>query len=620
MNAEGRPISRSSAGPRSPFRTALPAPFPEPFLASFPAPSRAAVRALLVGVVLTAAVACAAGAREPQGTAARAPYVSQGQVHPAAGVAAASPLAVEAGLAVLREGGSAADAAVAVQAVLGLVEPQSSGIGGGGFLMYYDAASRELTMLDGRETAPEGASPRMFLDESGRELPFSEAVVSGRAVGVPGVMAMLGEAHRRFGRLAWRRLFDEAILAADSGFTVPRRLGRFANGRSVQNQQPDIQRLFRKPDGTTIREGDVHRNAAYARTLRALAQDPRALLKSPIADSIVARVRAEPRGGAMTLRDLAGYRPVEREPLCAPYRAYRLCVPPPPSSGVSLLQLLAMLERTDIAVRGPDDAQAWYLFAEASRLMYADRDRYVGDADHASVPVRGLLDPAYVGARAALIGERASATAPVAGTPPGAEPRGEDATREESGTSHFVIVDARGNAVSMTTTVESVFGSGRVVGGFILNNQMTDFSFDPMLEGRPAANAVAGGKRPRSSMVPTLILDDEGRFVGAIGSPGGSAILAYVGKLAVGLLAWDLPMQQAIDLPNIYARGPRFAGEASRLSPAVRDGLASRGVVVIPGDGEDSGLHGVILRAGRPADGGADSRRDGQWRPLGDRP
>ena len=567
----------------------------------------AAARTPLIGVVLAASMACSGG-----GTASAPPA----EVFPAAGVAAANPAAVEAGLAILREGGSAVDAAVAVQVMLGLVEPQSSGIGGGAFLMYYDASTRGITMFDGRETAPAGASPTMLLDENGKELPFSEAVVSGRAVGVPGVMAMLGVAQQRFGRLPWNRLFGAAILAADSGFRVPPRLGRFANGRGPQVAQPDIKRLFAKPDGSTIRAGDLHRNPAYARTLRALADDPRALLKGAIGDSIVANVRRGARSSAMTREDLVRYRPVEREPLCGPFRGYRVCVPPPPSSGVSLLQLLAILDASDIASRRAADPQAWYLFAEASRLMYADRDQYIGDPAFVSVPVRGLLDPGYVRQRAALIGQRAAGVAPVAGTPDGAEPHGADRTNEAAGTSHFVIVDARGNVVSMTTTVESVFGSGRVVGGFILNNQMTDFSFSPELDGVPAANAVAGGKRPRSSMVPAIILDSTGRFVGAIGSPGGSAILAYVGKLAVGLLAWGMPMQEAIDLPNIYARGARFAGEASRLTPAVRDGLAERGVVVTPGDGEDSGLHGVILRTGAMPDGGADSRRDGQWRFL----
>ena len=315
----------------------------------------------------------------------------------------------------------------------------------------------------------------------------------------------------------------------------------------------------------------------------------------------------------MTLADLEGYRPVVREPLCRPYRIYVICVPPPPSSGVGLLQLMAMLERTDIGAREAADPQAWYLFAEASRLMYADRDQYVGDPAFTNVPVAGLLDPTYVASRAALIGERAGAP-PLPGTPPGATVAARDATREPAGTTHFIVGDAQGNVVSMTATVESIFGTGRMVDGFFLNNEMTDFSFLPRdAEGRPAANAVAPGKRPRSSMVPAIILDREGRYVGAIGSPGGNAILAYVGKALVGFIDWGLPMQEAIALPNLIARGGSFAGEVDRFAPGVIEGLRARGVEVRSGQGEDSGLHGVILRNGR-LDGGADPRREGVFR------
>jgi gamma-glutamyltranspeptidase/glutathione hydrolase len=317
----------------------------------------------------------------------------------------------------------------------------------------------------------------------------------------------------------------------------------------------------------------------------------------------------------MTVADLEDYQPLERDPLCGPYLVYVVCVPPPPSSGVAELQLLAMLDQTDIASRGPDDPQGWYLFSQASRLMYADRDQFVADPAFVDVPVRGLLAPRYVRQRAALIGPRAGA-APAAGAPDGAPALGEDDTQEAAGTSHFVIVDFDGNVVSMTTTVESYFGSGRAVGGFMLNNQMTDFSFRPVVDGRPVANAVAAGKRPRSSMSPTIVLDRDGHFIAALGSPGGSSILAYNGKLAVGLFAWGLPMQQAIDLPNLIARGDRYPGEAPRFLPTVRDGLAERGVVVESGEGEDSGLHGVIMRGSTRMEGGADSRRDGVWRVL----
>jgi gamma-glutamyltranspeptidase/glutathione hydrolase len=312
----------------------------------------------------------------------------------------------------------------------------------------------------------------------------------------------------------------------------------------------------------------------------------------------------------MTTADLARYRPIRREALCREWQAYLACVPPPPSSGVSTLQLLAMLARTDIAARGPSDPQAWYLFAEASRLMYADRDRYVADPAFVKVPVEGLLDPAYVASRAALIGPSAGPP-PIAGTPPGAVAAGADRTLEPAGTSHFIVGDSAGNVVSMTTTVESIFGSGRMVDGFFLNNQLTDFSFSPTeANGRPAANAVAGGKRPRSSMTPLILLDADRRFAGAFGSPGGSAILAYVGKTMVGAVLWKLPVQGAIDLPNLVARGATFGGEVDKFSAGVVDGLKARGVTLRPGQGEDSGVHAVMLRDGR-IDGGFDPRREG---------
>jgi len=535
--------------------------------------------------------------------------------HGGAGVTAANPLAVDAGIEILKAGGSAVDAAVAVQAMLGLVEPQSSGLGGGAFLMHFEAATGAITMLDGREVAPAGAGARLLLDEAGEPLPVSEAVTSGRATGVPGVIPMLGVAHARFGRLRWNRLFGSATSAAHSGFVVPPRLGRFVNGSSIQAQQPDVKALFSRPDGTPVQAGEVIRNPAYAATLRLLAaQGPRALHRGPVARAIVARTRAGPRPGSMTLSDLAGYRPVQRTPLCRPYRGYSVCVPPPPSSGASVLQLLGILDHTDIADRGPRDPQAWYLFAEASRIMYADRDQYIADPAYAAVPVEGLLDPAYVASRAKLIAERAG-PAPVAGRPPGSA-AGADATRDAAGTSHFVVVDTRGNVVSMTSTIESLFGSGRAAGGFLLNNQMTDFSFLPVVGGTPAANAVAGGKRPRSSMVPVIVLDPHGRFYAALGSPGGSAILAYTAKTLVGLLAWKLPLQQAIDLPNLYARGDDVFGEASKLPPAVVEGLALRGVVVRSGSGEDSGLHGVHMTGPGRLDGAADPRRDGRWKAI----
>jgi gamma-glutamyltranspeptidase/glutathione hydrolase len=509
------------------------------------------------------------------------------------------------------------DAAVAVQATLGLVEPQSSGLGGGAFMVFLDGRTGKLTAFEGRETAPAGATPDMFIGDDGKPLSYADAVTSGRSTGAPGAIAMLGIAHERFGRLPWRDLFDTASRAADHGFIVPKRLARFASGDFPQAGSPDARALFSRPDGTVVQAGETLLNSAYARTLHTIAADgSRALLEGPIAGKIAARTREQPRPGTMTTADLASYRPHASDALCRPYRVYVVCVPPPPSSGVSLLQMLAILEQTDIASRNAADPQAWFLFAESSRIMYADRDQYVADPAFVRVPVAGLLDPGYVATRAALIGSKAGSP-PAAGIPPGLTARlGSDSTNEAAGTSHFVVVDSDGSVVSMTTTVESIFGSGRAVDGFFLNNQLTDFSFRAVEDGKPVANAVAPGKRPRSSMSPIIVLDHEGRFLAAVGSPGGSAILAYDAKTLVGLLDWGLTMQQAIDLPNLYARGSDFFGEVAKFPPEVLAGLAERGVVVKSGRGEESGLHGVIVRQGGTLEGGADPRREGEWREL----
>jgi gamma-glutamyltranspeptidase / glutathione hydrolase len=523
-------------------------------------------------------------------------------------VAAAHPLAVEAGLEVLREGGTAVDAAVAIQAMLSLVEPQSSGLGGGAFMVHFEAATRKVTVYDGRETAPAGAAPDMFLRNDGTPLPFRTAVVSGRASGVPGVVRMLDLAHRQHGALRWDSLFGEVIRTAEQGFTVTPRLESFVHGTSAQASAPDVVRYFSNAEGEKIRAGHVLRNPAYAAFVRRLsAEGAEAMYAGETPRRIVARVREGAVPGSMTEADFAAYRPVVRDALCDGYRVYVLCVPPPPSSGVGLLQLMAMVEHTDIGERGPSDPLAWVKYAQASRLMYADRDAYVGDVPN--VPVRGLLDPAYVASRAALIADRAGPP-PAAGTPPGAVHAAIDATQEVAGTSHFIVIDGEGNAVSMTTTVESYFGSGRMVDGFFLNNQMTDFSFIP--EG---PNAIAPGKRPRSSMVPTVILAQDGSLVGAIGSPGGNAILGYASKALIGVIDWNMPMAEAIALPNLVARGAAINGEAGKFTPALLAAMAERGVVVRPGSGEDSGLHGVIIRNGR-FDGGADPRRDGIARSI----
>jgi len=527
-------------------------------------------------------------------------------------VIAANPLAAQAGLNVLKRGGSAVDAAVAVQAMLSLVEPQSSGVGGGAFMTYYDGASGKITVYDGREVAPAQATPGLFLDSNGQPLPFTTAVVSGRATGVPGAVKMLGLAHDEHGKLPWSSLLGDAEHAADEGFIVSPRLARMIHADFAENHAPDVIAYFSKPDGTLLNAGDRLVNKAYAEFLRRLAaQGPAALYTGSTAAKIVARTHAAPLAGSMTMADLANYRPIKREPVCGPFRVYLLCAPPPPSSGVGLIELMMMLDRTDIASRGPNDPQGWYEFAEASRLMYADRDKYVGDPAFVTVPVAGLIDPAYVSQRAALIGATAGPP-PSAGVPAGAlVTAGTDRTLEPTGTSHFIVRDAAGNVVSMTTTVESIFGTGRMVDGFFLNNQLTDFSFAPTDErGRPVANAVAAGKRPRSSMVPSILLTRDGKFAGAIGSAGGNSILAFVAKSLVASVDWNLPMPEALGAPNLVARGKNFQGEVSKFSPEVLEGLRRRGIDLQPGQGEDSGLTGVLIRDGR-VDGGADPRREG---------
>ena len=526
-------------------------------------------------------------------------------------VIAANPLAAKAGLEVLRRGGSAVDAAIAVQAMLSLVEPQSSGVGGGAFMTYFDGASRQVSVYDGREVAPAQASPEMFVGQDGKPLPFATAVLSGRATGVPGAVKMLALAHGEHGKLPWGSLFGDAQRTASQGFTVSPRLGRMIHSDAPENAAPDVKAYFSKPDGTLLDAGDTLRNPAYADFLGRLAsQGPDALYAGSTGAKIVARTRAGPLGGSMTMTDLVNYRPVKREALCRPYRVYEVCVPPPPSSGVGLLELLGLLEHTDIATRGPNDPQAWYLFAEASRVMYADRDRYVGDPAFVDVPVMGLLAPAYIAERAKLIGPVAGSP-PAAGSPAGATVAARDSTLEPTGTSHFVVGDAAGNVVSMTTTVESIFGSGRMVDGFFLNNQMTDFAFLPRdAQGRPAANAVAPGKRPRSSMTPLVLLTPDGKFAGAFGSAGGNAILAYVGKTMVAAIDWNLPTQEAVAAPNLVARGTAFQGEVTKFSPEILAGLRARGIDLKPGQGEDSGVHAVMIRNGR-VDGGFDPRREG---------
>ena len=528
-------------------------------------------------------------------------------------VVAANPLAVQAGLKVLQAGGSAADAAVAVQSVLGLVEPQSSGIGGGAFITYYDAATRKVTAYNGREIAPAGASPDMFLDAAGQPLSFPTAVLSGRSTGVPGAIAALALLQQDHGRMAWRELFADAERLATDGFIVSPRLAGMITSRAPQTGAADVVRYFSKADGSRYVAGDTLKNAAYAATVHELAQQgAQALYHGHLAADIVQRVHEGELAGSLSLQDFGRYRALKSDALCRPWQRYVVCTPPLPSGGVAVLQALLLLADTDIASRSASDPIAWVELGEAERLMYADRDRYIGDPNFVTVPLDGLLDAGYVRSRASLIGTQIAANAPGPGNPPGAGAVGPDHTVEPGGTSQVVIVDSHGNVVSMTTTVESIFGSGRMVDGFFLNNQLTDFSFSPRdPSGASAANAVAPGKRPRSAMSPTIVLDQDGRFVASAGSAGGPAIISYILKTLIGTLDWHMSIQSAIALPNLVAHGPQFTAETSKFAPELLQQLNERGLNLHPGQFEESGLQGVARRADGEFEGGTDPRREG---------
>jgi len=571
---------------------------------------------LLIALTLAALIGASQSvdAKSPPKTASR-PAAASAPVTLKPMVAAANPVAVDAGLNVLRQGGSAVDAAVAVQAMLGLVEPQSSGLSGGAFMVYYDAKTRQVTAYDGREVAPAAATPDWFLKPDGTPLSFPDAVHSGRATGVPGAIAMLSLAQKEHGKKPWNSLFGDAERMAANGFVVNARLA--ASIQRMSPLQPDVAKYLVRDDGsgTPLKEGDLKKNADYAATLRKVAAEgPKAILEGDIAKAIVARVGAAPNGSPMTMMDLANYKPKESKALCRPYRVYQVCTAQAPSGGPAILQALAILEHTDINTRNANDPQAWFQLLQGERLAYADRDQYEGDPAFISFPQAGLLDPSYTAERAKLIGDKAVAIGP--GNPVGAQARAKDATREPGGTSHFVIVDAAGNVVSMTTTIESPFGTGRMVGGFILNNQLTDFSIMPRdRAGNLAANAVAGGKRPRSSMSPTIVLDKQGRLVLAIGSPGGNSIIGYTLKGLVAYLDWKMPLQDAIALPNIISRGAPTVGESGLLPAAVRDGLIARGLTLGANRGEESGLHAIGTLHGKQ-EGAADPRRPGVARSL----
>ncbi len=523
-------------------------------------------------------------------------------------VAAANPLAAQAGLEMLHAGGSALDAAIAAQMVLGLVEPQSSGLGGGAFLLYWSGAEQRLRSYDGRETAPQAARPDRFLDANGQPLQFYDAVTSGKSVGVPGVLRMLELARRRHGQLPWARLFAPAIRLAETGFVVSPRLHLLLERDRFLRADPNARALYYDADGHALGAGTVLVNRAYAATLRSIAaHGADALYAGPIAEDIVRAVRA--RGGDLAPADLERYAARERDPVCGPYRRVRICGMGPPSAGaVTLLELLGVLERTVFDRAPPLSAPAVHYFSEASRLAYADRARYIADPAFVRVPVKGLLEPDYLAQRARLIGARSMGAAQP-GRPALAPLAADVPDTEHHGTSHLSIVDREGDAVAMTTTIENAFGSRIMVRGFLLNNELTDFSFQPQARGLPAANRVEAGKRPRSTMAPTMVFDRDGRLRMLLGSPGGPAIVDFVAKTLVAALDWGFDIQAAIAAPNFGSlNGPTLLERDTPVQDLDQK-LAERGHVLNFAR-LTSGVQGIERVPGGWR-GGADPRREG---------
>jgi gamma-glutamyltranspeptidase / glutathione hydrolase len=526
-------------------------------------------------------------------------------------VAAANPLAARAGLAMLDRGGSAIDAAIATQLVLGLVEPQSSGLGGGAYLLHFDARRKRLAALDARESAPAGVTAALFLRD-GRPMEWQRARSGGWAVGVPGVPRLLEVAHARWGKLEWATLFEPAIALAEHGFRITPRLARLAGGEGI-GEEPAARAYLLAGDGRAKPAGTLLRNPEYARTLRALAaQGADAFYTGDLARTVVEAVRRHPRAGSLAMEDLAAYRVRDIEPICAPYRSYRVCGPGPSTyGGIATLQVLGALARFDMAHVRPGSSEAVHLVSESERLAYADRARYGADDRFVDVPAQALVEPGYLASRSALIEAHRSMRHAQAGEPRGVTTAfADDDVAEAIGTSHIAIVDRDGNAVSMTTSVEGDFGTRIMAGGFFLNNTLTDFNFEALERGRPVANAAAAGKRPRSSMAPMMVFDaGSGAFEMALGSPGGSLIIDYVAKVLVATLDWGLDLQSAIDLPNFGSRNGPTEIEKGTALEGVAASLAAMGHDVRAID-MTSGVQG-IRRTVRGWQGAADPRREG---------
>ena len=525
-------------------------------------------------------------------------------------IAAANPLAAQAGLDVLKDGGSAVDAMVATQLVLCLVEPQSSGLGGGAFLVYHDGVANKLTTLDGRETAPGAATSSMFLQPDGTPLKFFDAVVGGRSVGTPGTLKLLHEAHKRYGKLGWARLFGPAIRLAEHGFSVSPRLAKLiAKDQKRLATYPDTQAYFFTSGGAPLKAGTFLRNPAYAQSLRLIARlGPDVFYKGEIGQDIVAAVQgAKNNPGTLSMEDLAAYRVIERDAVCMTYRKNKVCGMGPPSSGaLTLGQILGVLEHFNMVEFTP---QSVHLIAEASRLAFADRGLYMADSDFVDMPTRGLLDPEYLKSRAALIDPDRAALAVTPGSPPWktAQDRSQDDAIEFPSTSHMSIVDQDGNAVSLTTTIENGFGSRVMARGFLLNNELTDFSFVAEKDGKPVANRVEPGKRPRSSMSPTLVYGPDGNLKLVLGSPGGSRIIGYVAKTLIAILDWNMDVYDAIAMGHFVDRFGTLDLEPE--SQALSERLTAMGHKVKVRD-LNSGLHAISITK-KGLRGAADPRREG---------
>ncbi|MDP6590586.1 MAG: gamma-glutamyltransferase [Alphaproteobacteria bacterium] len=528
-------------------------------------------------------------------------------------IAAANPLAAGAGRDILAAGGSAIDAAIAAQMVLGLVEPQSSGIGGGGFLLHYNAVTGAIESFDGREVAPAAADGDLFRKENGELMSWPEAASGGLSVGVPGLLRMLELAHRKHGRLPWARLFEPAIRLADEGFIVSPRMAQSIAGNGDLADFPAARAYF-FDGGAPLEAGARLRNPAYAASLRTIAAGGAdAFYHGDIAADIAAAVRgAERNPGAMTVADLETYEARQRPPVCATYRIHAVCgMGPPSSGGLTVLQILGLVEYFDIAGEGANSLAAVHLIAEASRLAFADRALFMADSDFTDVPTEGLLDRGYLAERAALIRRDKSMGKAGAGAPPGSNRRAYAMDGREHGnsTSHLAVVDAAGNAVSFTTSIERAFGSRLMVRGFLLNNQLTDFSFEAEHNGEPVANRVEGGKRPRSSMAPSLAFDSDGNLLLSLGSPGGSRIIGYVTLALIASLDWQMDPQAAVALAHHVNRNGATDLEVGSALEALAPGLEALGheVKIRP---LNSGLHAVRIVAGG-LEGGADPRREG---------